>query len=176
MSSQLDPDVRELLRAYLDAVALSEPIQNRIWQSAQLTLTQVRTLRRLGHGPMSPGQLGRDLRLSPTSMTRILDRLEERGLVERRRDAQDRRRVLVSPLEAADRLLGETPLLEDSDIRRAVERLDPNRRQAITGALRDLVKEVRELEPDSAERIRLEAEAEVPEQGMAARATEGGRR
>jgi len=37
----------DLLRAYLEAVVLSEPLQTRIWATAELTLTQLRVLRHL---------------------------------------------------------------------------------------------------------------------------------
>src|ERR1700694_2582911 len=84
-----ESDVR-LLRAYLDAVTLSEALQPRIWHAAELTLAQVRVLRRLAKQPRSLGQLGADLVLAPPSMTRLVDRLEERGLIERRRDEEGR--------------------------------------------------------------------------------------
>jgi DNA-binding MarR family transcriptional regulator len=51
-------------------------------------------------GSMSMSQLAASLDVSVASMTGIVDRMEERGLVQRRRDVADRRIVLVDPTEA----------------------------------------------------------------------------
>src|SRR4030088_1059367 len=93
-----NPDDSEarLLRAYLDAVTLSEALQTRIWHAAELTLAQVRVLRRLIKKPQTLGQLGTELALAPPSVTRLVDRLEERGLIVRQRDLEDRRKVVAT--------------------------------------------------------------------------------
>ncbi|HYW25564.1 MAG TPA: MarR family transcriptional regulator [Terriglobales bacterium] len=157
----LDPDIRDLLRAYLDVVTMSEPHQSRLWQSAQLTMTQLRTLRSLRDGPRAAGELGRKLGLSATSMTRILDRLEDRLLLQRSRDGEDRRKVLVTLLPEGRRLVGEMPLLGGrsllggSALLAAVEELTVAQRRQVTAALRLLIDRVREVEereaaPDAA--------------------------
>ena len=48
-------------------------------------------------GPTSMGRLAEALDISVASMTGIVDRMEERGLVERRHEGKDRRVVLVLP-------------------------------------------------------------------------------
>lgn len=50
------------------------------------------------HGPLSPGKLAQLTGLAPASVTGILDRLEARGFVRRRRDPEDRRRQVVEML------------------------------------------------------------------------------
>src|SRR5260370_949837 len=55
--------------AYLDALTLAEPIQAKLWQLAQLTLTQVSVLRRLRAGSQTAGKLGQAVGLSPASPT-----------------------------------------------------------------------------------------------------------
>lgn len=124
-------------------MTLSEPLQGRIWAASQLTLTQVRALRRLARGTKTLGELGAGLGLPPPSMTRIIDRLEERGLIERRRDPSDRRKVVAAILPAGLRLVTSVPLLEESAIHAAVERMDPRERERIAKALTDLARAVR---------------------------------
>ena len=51
-------------------------------------------------GPQPMGRLAEALDVSVASMTGIVDRMEKRGLVERRHDIADRRVVLVQPTEA----------------------------------------------------------------------------
>ena len=129
-ASKTEESRSRLLGAYLDAVALSEAIQTRIWHAAQLTLAQVRVLRRLARQPRSLGQLGADLALAPPSMTRLVDRLEERGLIARSRDAEDRRKVLVTLTAEGRQLIGAIPFLEGTPIRAAVDRMTVGRPRA----------------------------------------------
>lgn len=46
-------------------------------------------------GPMTPGQIAEGLCLATGSVTGVIDRLEQRGLVERARHPEDRRKVVV---------------------------------------------------------------------------------
>jgi DNA-binding MarR family transcriptional regulator len=50
-------------------------------------------------GPLSAGQLAELVGLTTSAMTGIVDRLEKAGLVLRRADAQDRRRVIIEPIQ-----------------------------------------------------------------------------
>ena len=154
-SNSDDSEVR-LLRAYLDSVTLSEALQTRIWHVAQLTLAQVRALRKLAKQPRSLGQLGAELVLAPPSVTRLVDRLEERGLIERRRDDDDRRKVLANLTAEGRRLVGEIPLLEGTPIRTAVERMTVADRTRIATAMRDFTAAVRQVEEET---LLVEAEA-----------------
>jgi DNA-binding MarR family transcriptional regulator len=144
-----------LLRAYLDAVTLSEPLQTAIWREAQLTLGQVRVLRKLARQPRSLSRLGDELALAPPSVTRLIDRLEERGLIERRRDPDDRRRVVATVTEEGRRLVSALPFLEGSAIRKAVDRMTVGDRERIAAAFRDFHAAVRRLDAE------LEAVARV---------------
>ena len=145
-----------LLRAYLDAVTLSEALQTRIWHAAELTLMQVRVLRRLAKEPRSLGHLGADLMLAPPSMTRLIDRLEERGLIERRRDDDDRRKVLATITPEGRRLVSAIPFLEGTPIRKAVERMKLADRERIAAAMREFSAAVKQVEEES---LLVESEA-----------------
>ncbi|HVD02272.1 MAG TPA: MarR family transcriptional regulator [Candidatus Dormibacteraeota bacterium] len=138
----------ELLRAYLDAVVLSEPLQARIWETAALTLTQVRALRRLRAAPMPLGRLGAELALAPPSITRLADRLEERGLIERTRDGEDRRRVVASLTPEGRRLVGSLPMLEGSAIRAAAEAMSPADRDRLAVAFREFAQAVHRFDEE----------------------------
>src|SRR4029077_11323929 len=107
-------ETKEALIAYLGAMALAEPIQARLWQEAQITLTQLSVLRVLREAPKTAGRLGFETELSPTSVTRIVDRLERRGLVTRRREGEDRRYVEIHLEPAGERLLGQPKVLRGS--------------------------------------------------------------
>lgn len=139
-------ETRAALLAYVDALTLAEPIQARLWQLAQITLTQLSVLRELRSGAQTAGRLGEATGLSPTSITRLVDRLEGRGLVSRRRTTADRRWVEVRLEPAGERLLGEIKVLRGSALHKAVESMEPHERQQLTLGLRRLVELARGIE------------------------------
>jgi DNA-binding MarR family transcriptional regulator len=150
INSHIEPEIKEVLRAYLDAVALVEPMQARLWKQARLTLSQTRLLRRLRRGPRGLGELA-ELGHSPAALTRLIDRLEDRGLVSRQRDVDDRRRVVVRLEAAGQRLVGETRMLRDSGVHRAIEAMTADDRARLLVSLRALVDAVRARSSDEAE-------------------------
>ncbi|TMF33521.1 MAG: MarR family transcriptional regulator, partial [Chloroflexi bacterium] len=77
--------------------------------------------------------------LSPTSVTRVVDRLERRGLVTRRRESEDRRLVQVYIQPAGERLMGEIRVMRGTDIHKAVEAMTSEERRQLTLSLRRLV-------------------------------------
>lgn len=72
-------------------------------------LLLLRALERLGEVPV--GELARDVSLSHATVTGVLDRLEKRGLVQRTRSEEDKRKVLVSTTESGLVLLADAPSL-----------------------------------------------------------------
>ncbi|OLF14815.1 MarR family winged helix-turn-helix transcriptional regulator [Actinophytocola xanthii] len=52
-------------------------------------------------GPMSAGELAREIHLTPGAVTGVADRLERAGLVRREPDPADRRRVVISAIPGA---------------------------------------------------------------------------
>lgn len=62
----------------------------------KLSRTDMRCLELIGrHGPLTAGKLAEESGLTTGAVTFILDRLEQAGMVTRRRDTEDRRRVWV---------------------------------------------------------------------------------
>jgi DNA-binding MarR family transcriptional regulator len=139
-------DTRALLLAYLDAMALAEPLQARLWERAELTLTQLSALRELRDGPQTASRLGAAVGLSPASVTRLVDRLERRGLVSRRREIDDRRYVEIRLEPAAERLLGQLKVVKGTALHSAVEAMDPDERRRLTAGLCRLIELARAAE------------------------------
>jgi DNA-binding MarR family transcriptional regulator len=78
------------------------------WHQGSISLIHLNVLTLLeASGPMAMGRLAEALDISVASITGVIDRMEARGLVERRRDAQDRRVVLVQPAKGAKKVFGE---------------------------------------------------------------------
>lgn len=135
-NAPLDPAVQEVLRAYVDAIMLAEPLQLRLWTSAGVTLTQLRILRVLREGQCSASELAHRAGLSAPSLTRVLDRLEELHRVARIGDPSDRRRVTVQILPEGQRLLGDQRIWRNTPFADAAHELAPEEREAFIRSIR----------------------------------------
>jgi DNA-binding MarR family transcriptional regulator len=80
-------------------------------ESHGLTGPQALILKALQGGRLSAGELATHVSLSHGTVTDILNRLEQKGLIKRLRDTQDRRRVLVVATDAGLALLEQSPPL-----------------------------------------------------------------
>lgn len=66
------------------------------------------------HGKVQPSVVARDIQLTQATVTSLVDRLAKAGLVTRRRDTEDRRRIWIEPTAAGRSKLTESPdLLQD---------------------------------------------------------------
>jgi DNA-binding MarR family transcriptional regulator len=90
------------------------------------------TLQRAGTMPMS--RLAELLGISQSNASGLIDRLEERGYVERTRVPEDRRIVLVRVTDNGARVIEENDALSDDLMREVLGRLDPAELPAIARA------------------------------------------
>jgi DNA-binding MarR family transcriptional regulator len=119
-------DVARLLRRRFDERA----------RRSGSTVTQWRTLkiieRREG---INQGQLAELLEIEPITVCRMIDRLEESGFVERRRDPADRRAWRIYVTEKAGPVLHELHEVADELIEEALQGLNAAQREALIGSL-----------------------------------------
>jgi DNA-binding MarR family transcriptional regulator len=102
-------------RASSDTFTLMESAMFRVliagaefWAKVDLTMPQLKVLLLLGsHGSAPVSWLASRMAVSPPNITGILDRLEQRGCVQRTSDPQDRRVVRISLTDEGWRLLRE---------------------------------------------------------------------
>jgi DNA-binding MarR family transcriptional regulator len=101
--SDLIAQLRSEILAYFGAAS---DFDERVAKKFKLSRTDMRCLDILGRrGPMTAGQLSDESGLSTGAVTFLLDRLELAGMVKRRRDTDDRRRVWVELVPAAQKRL-----------------------------------------------------------------------
>jgi DNA-binding MarR family transcriptional regulator len=78
------------------------------WHQGQVSLVHLNVLMLLSAtGPMSMSRLAEALDISVASVTGVVDRMESRGLVERRRDTDDRRVIMVTTAEGGNQIFAE---------------------------------------------------------------------
>lgn len=90
------------------------------------------------NGDMTMSRLAEDLDVSLSSATGLIDRIEERGFVERTRVPEDRRMVVIRVTPAGHRMLGEVDALSDDLLRAVLERLDERRLPGVAEAVQVL--------------------------------------
>ena len=101
--SELAQQLRAEIMGYLGAAS---DFDEGLAKKLKLSRTDMRCLDLIGRlGPMTAGQLAEESGLTTGAVTFILDRLEEAGMVTRRRDTEDRRRVWVEIVPAAQQRL-----------------------------------------------------------------------
>jgi DNA-binding MarR family transcriptional regulator len=88
--------IGEFIAAVRASQSASEMLDHAIAEYMGIDDTAFRCLDILDQGgPMTAGRLAERARLSPGATTALLDRLERKGYARRKRDTEDRRRVLV---------------------------------------------------------------------------------
>ena len=97
---QLELDVQLCLPLYAASRAVTRRYGD-LLAAAGLTYPQYLTMLALWSGaPLTVGDIGARLHLDTGTLTPLLKRLERAGLVERRRDPGDERRVIIEPTAA----------------------------------------------------------------------------
>ena len=76
--------------------------------------------------------------MSLSNATGLVDRMEERGFIERTRVPEDRRIVLVHVTEAGTRMIQENDALSDELMRDVLARLDPAELPVIARAVAEV--------------------------------------
>ncbi|MFQ5617155.1 MAG: MarR family winged helix-turn-helix transcriptional regulator [Anaerolineales bacterium] len=93
------PKEKRALGTYTKLLRAASSVKARIdrYQTAgELTDTQFGVLDMLWHlGPLNQKTIGQKLLVSKSNVVAVIDRLEQRGLVERRRSDEDRRCIFV---------------------------------------------------------------------------------
>lgn len=98
-------------------------------------------------GPTSMSRLADDLGVALPNATGIVDRLCERGLVERTPDPADRRIVRVGLTDAGRALVAEMEAGRRERLRRLFGALTPTQQRRLAVALRDLARAAATLAP-----------------------------
>ncbi len=101
--AELAQQLRNEIMGYLGAASdFNEGLAKKL----RLSRTDMRCLDLIGRlGPMTAGRLAEESGLTTGAVTFILDRLEGAGMVTRRRDTEDRRRVWVEIVPDAEQRL-----------------------------------------------------------------------
>jgi DNA-binding MarR family transcriptional regulator len=119
-----------------------------------VSMTQVHVMWRLEEsGELAMSRLADFLDVSLSNATGLVDRMEERGLIERLRDHEDRRVVLVRLTQVGTDLLDEIQIMKRDLVTAVLERLDDERLDRLHVALIDFRAAVRAEEIEHPDRF-----------------------
>ena len=144
----LDDRVIAALRRIVRAIDLHSRQLVGQFQVTGPQLIALQEIARLGH--VSVSVLARSVHVSHPTMTGILDRLEKRGLVERTRDTEDRRRMTVTPTAAGLTLLEDAPSPLQDRFRSEFAKLQEWEQTSLLAALQRIAAMMNAAELDAA--------------------------
>lgn len=114
---------QDALTALRRIIRATEFGSKRLAQETGLTNSQMIVLRLLGQSEETPGAISAQIGLTQATVTALVDKLEERGLVARRRGKDDRRQVWITPTAAGRELLADMPSNPQTLFQKAFEEL-----------------------------------------------------
>ncbi len=154
MTSEQDPLRERAFHLFGRAIARSDPARLEAWVELGLTMTQLRVLFLLRtEDGASAGAMAESLKVTPSTLTRIVDRLVRQGLIRREMDDGDRRLVrhhlsargasTVEELEAGGR----------ARMNEVMDRLSASQLERLVSALEDLTAALEAQEADEFSRV-----------------------
>ena len=120
-------------------IVRSDPSRLEAWAGLGLTMTQLRLLFLVRESAgASAGMLADSLKVTPSTLTRIMDRLVRNRLIGRRVDEDDRRLVRHYLTSSAEEMVGELERTGREELYAIFRELRPDQLQRLIAALRDL--------------------------------------
>ncbi len=141
MAATRTSELQDEVVAFVRAFGLHQP--DRTPCGAALPVSDAHALMELANGPLSQSELTAALRLERSSVTRLVDRLEARGWVERARHPEDRRSVLLRLTADGERAAARVGEARRQRFAAVLEALDEEDRDRVADALRTLTSAVR---------------------------------
>jgi DNA-binding MarR family transcriptional regulator len=141
IQSNEDRDARAVLDAIRRIVQMLRVSSRAAERDAGVSGAQLFVLEKLSaaSGPLSVGELARRTLTHQSSVSVVVQKLVERGLVARARDRADARQVALSPTAAGRKALRAAPSMAQDRLILAVTRLPPRERMHLASVLGRLV-------------------------------------
>lgn len=138
--------LQKAMGLYLRSAGIIDPFRMRTWKGLELTVTQLRLLFVLRQNPGAPaGVLAERLRVTPPTVTGLVDRLVRSGAVQREEDPKDRRLVRNVLTERGQEVLGEVEREGRTFLTQLFERLTPEQLSGLVDSLEALVAAAEEV-------------------------------
>ncbi len=131
--------LEEAFQLLARTIVRSDPSRLEAWAGLGLTMTQLRLLFLVRESAgASAGMLADSLKVTPSTLTRIMDRLVRNRLIRRQVDDGDRRLVRHYLTPSAEELVGELERTGREEFYATFRELRPDQLERLIAALRDL--------------------------------------
>ncbi|MBS3819289.1 MarR family transcriptional regulator [bacterium] len=142
MNQQFENNVKNIVWALRRIVSLIYHDSRNMMKKYGITGPQSLVIKSLceASGPLSPVKLSRQLNVTPANITGIIDRLEEKGLVQRNRQLVDRRAIQIELTEDGYEFGKNLPDLIEEKLIRGLKDLKPTEVYGIYSALNTIIK------------------------------------
>ena len=114
----------------------------------ELTYSQFMTIKQLANGSAGVTDLARHAQLNPGAMTRLLDRLEARGMLQRVADPSDRRALNIVLTEAGLAIWQDINHCGQRVRERAMQDMDAGEREQLFGLLNQVLRNLTPPHPN----------------------------
>jgi DNA-binding MarR family transcriptional regulator len=152
-----ESDLRdEAFRLFVQVITRSDPGRLEEWAGLGLTMTQMRVLflLRAESGP-SAGALAESLSVTPSTLTRIMDRLVRNQLVQREGDDNDRRLVRHCLTSDGLKMVEELERAGRARMDQVFDRLSADQLERLVLALRDFTASVESLQAEERSQVEV---------------------
>ena len=135
--TEVENEIVQSLRRIVRSIDVHSRALSREYELTWPQLAALRELERIGKCPV--GQLASEMFIGAPTITGIVDRLEQGGLVERLREKGDRRKVMVALTDDGRRLLSRKPSLLNERVRGKLADLPDRQQKQLLDTLKRLV-------------------------------------
>jgi DNA-binding MarR family transcriptional regulator len=138
LEAQQDP-TREIIFSIRRLLQAKELYTKELNKKYQISASQLNCLLALHEsGPLPLSQIAKSILVNSSTVTGIIDRLEQKGLVERSRISADRRVITIYLTETGNRLAENAPPPIQQKIIDGLKKLPPHEKQQIVRSLNTL--------------------------------------
>jgi DNA-binding MarR family transcriptional regulator len=151
VSAPLERDalVDRIIDLQVHIIQLFEADRARDWLDVDLTIQQLKVMfLAVRLGSLTAGQISRELHVGFSTVTGLVDRLADQGLVSRGEDPNDRRATRVVPTDAARALVERLYSYRRTEFRRLLEQTSNETLAALAEGLTGLERAAVELQAD----------------------------
>ena len=142
-ASATDDLANEILKALRRILRKTAEFSRQLGRESGLTVPQVLCLAAIGKAPadaeLTVARIADEIHLSVATASRLLDRLEESGLLMRERSQTDRRKVFVRLTTEGRRQLRRLPTPLQEQFRQRLDRLGEREQQVLLDCLKQVV-------------------------------------
>jgi len=137
--NEVDSQVNEIIRLIRKLVRSRELYTKELIRKYQLSASRLHCILLLNKmGPIPPSKIAQHIMLNSSTVTGVIDRLENEGFLKRMRNSKDRRVITIALTEKGRELANNAPLPAQEQMIDGIKRLPRRERVRIIQALRTL--------------------------------------